>query len=160
MVANFFNQSRRIRMSTRKVLRKLKKIYGYALKNKEWHVALRAVEQEAHYIGGVRQPPKRRDVFEKQTLPSLPLPKIKRIADMTEEQLKDFTTTLEKMYPDLKDLDAPLEEAPSNVKHSETMRLKDMTGEQFRDLLNGLEDREGDEDPDLKKLEGPPSAPL
>jgi hypothetical protein len=106
MITNFFNQRRRIKMSAIKILKKLKEIYGYALRNKEWRIALQAREQQASYRAEIKQRAKIRSVFEKQNLPSQPLPKVRRIEDRAQEQPKVFVAA-RKMYPALKKLEHP-----------------------------------------------------
>jgi hypothetical protein len=95
MVKNFFNQTLTkgvMTMDRIKSLNSMKPFYQYVLKYKKWHTALRSIEQQAKYM----------DIFEKQSLPSQPLPEIVRIADMAEQHLRDFTDALEKLDPHLK----------------------------------------------------------
>jgi hypothetical protein len=75
------------------VLKKLETIYWHAFNDKKWHVAL----QVAELLG------KNSGLFEKQRLPE-----VTRIADMTEEQLRDFIEALEKLDPELKHPPPPI----------------------------------------------------
>lgn len=70
------------------ILADIQTIYQLALENGNWHAALRAKEMQGKILG----------LFEKQRLPE-----VTRIADMTEEQLREFMERLEKHDPSLKD---------------------------------------------------------
>ena len=70
------------------ILKKLETVYWRALNGGNWSVALRAAELQGKALG----------LFEKQLLP-----KVVRIADMTEEELTEFIDRLEKQDPTLKD---------------------------------------------------------
>lgn len=74
-------------MSKENVLKKLEAIYWHAFNDKKWHVVLQVIELLGRKSG----------LFEKQRLPE-----VTRIADMTEEQLRDFMEALEKLDPELK----------------------------------------------------------
>ena len=69
------------------VLKKLETVYWRAMGGGNWSVALRAAELQGKAVG----------LFEKQLLP-----KVVRIADMTEEQLTEFINRLENRDPQLK----------------------------------------------------------
>ena len=71
-----------------RILKKLEAVYWRALNSGNLHVALRVIELQGNHIS----------MFDKQRLP-----KVSRIADMTEEQLVDFIARLEEREPDLKD---------------------------------------------------------
>ena len=70
------------------ILKKLETVYWRALNGGNWSVALRAAELQGKALG----------LFEKQLLP-----KVVRIADMTEEELTEFIDRLEKQDPTLED---------------------------------------------------------
>lgn len=80
---------RRIKIKITKdtVLQDIESIYQIALKDKKWNVALRAKETQGKILG----------IFRQQGLPH-----IKRMADMTDEELQEFIARLEKTDPDLK----------------------------------------------------------
>ncbi len=71
------------------VLKDIQLLYERALSNNKLTVALRAKELQGIAIG----------LFKPQRLPN-----VLRIADMTEEQLRDFIEQLEKNDPELKRL--------------------------------------------------------
>jgi hypothetical protein len=74
------------------VLKDIQLLYERALSNNKLTAALRAKELQGKAIG----------LFKPQRLPN-----ILRIADMTEEQLRDFIDRLEKNDPELKNLELP-----------------------------------------------------
>ena len=74
-------------MSKNSVLKKLEAVYWHAFQDKKWHIVLQVVKLLGEKSG----------LFEKQRLPQ-----VTRIADMTEEQLRDFMEALEKLDPELK----------------------------------------------------------
>ena len=74
------------------ILQNLQIIYWHALNNNKLDIALQAVEQQAQYMG----------LLEKQSLPSERLPQVRRTADMTAQQPRDFMADLKKLDPDLK----------------------------------------------------------
>lgn len=74
------------------VLKDIQLLYELALYSGKLTVALRAKELQGKAIG----------LFETQRFPN-----VLRIADMTEEQLRDFIDRLEKNDPELKNLEPP-----------------------------------------------------
>ncbi|MDF3034460.1 MAG: hypothetical protein K0R76_1414 [Alphaproteobacteria bacterium] len=77
-------------MSSIKVLKNLKAIYWRALDSKKWDIALQTVDRQARY----------KAMFEKQSSPAQPLTDIRRMRDMTEEQLREVMAAWKKLYPD------------------------------------------------------------
>lgn len=75
-------------------LKAMEFIYENAVSANNWHAAIRAKELHAKALGLFR-------------MSKLPLPEIKAIKDMNEEQLMDFVARLEESDPDLKKLEVP-----------------------------------------------------
>lgn len=78
-----------LRTTKEHILKMLETIYWHAFNNHKWHAALQAAVLLGRNVG----------MFEKQRLPE-----VTRIADMTEQQLRDFIEALEKLDPELKNL--------------------------------------------------------
>lgn len=74
------------------ILKESEEIYQGAMNEGKWALALRAKELQAKILGLFKVPR---------------LPEVVRIQDMTEEQLQEFVTRLEKSDPDLKKLPFP-----------------------------------------------------
>lgn len=73
-----------ISLSKKDVLKQLKLIFRRSVKNQKWHIALQATILQAKHLG----------LFTKQ-----PLPPVKKFADMTKEELTDFTDALTVINP-------------------------------------------------------------
>jgi hypothetical protein len=89
------------------ILKNLTIIYWHALLRDNWKVALQVVEQQIKYA----------TLLERQSLSSLPSPKAMRLEEMAEQQLMDFVADLEKLYPEVKDLDLGLQDLDPALKH-------------------------------------------
>ena len=89
-------------MTKKKTLKNLEFLYELALKKGKWHIALRAMEIQGKALGLLRHQP---------------LPPVKRLSDMTEEQLRDFIARLEESDPTLRQEEAALiEDLPKTYK--------------------------------------------
>jgi hypothetical protein len=84
------------------ILKNLTIIYWHTLRHSNWKVALQAVEQQIKYA----------TLLEKQIPSSQPPSKAMSVEEMTEPRLKDFVADLEKLYPELKELDPNLKHPP------------------------------------------------
>ena len=73
-------------MTKDQILKDIESLYQLALENGQWRIALRAKELQGKALG----------LFRPQRLPH-----IMRIADMTEEQLREFIARLEENDPEL-----------------------------------------------------------
>jgi uncharacterized membrane protein YgaE (UPF0421/DUF939 family) len=143
----FLTREGELRMSSIKVLKNLKAIYWRALDSKKWKVALEAVERQARYEAILERQARYKAMFEKQSPPSQALADIRRMRDMTEEQLRDCIAALEKFHPHLKKLDSGLE-------YAQVTCVRDRLEQQLRGRIAALKKV----DPDLKKVEYPPPA--
>ena len=76
-------------LTKNQILKDIEVIYQCALKDKKWHVALKAKETQAKILG----------LFNPQRLPNAV-----SFSEMTHEQLEEFTDRLEKNDPKLKTL--------------------------------------------------------
>ena len=74
-------------MRKKNILKNFEFLYKRALKKGQLHIALRAKEMQGQAIGIFRH---------------RPLPPVKRLSDMTEQELKDFIARLEENDPTLR----------------------------------------------------------
>jgi hypothetical protein len=77
-------------MTKANILKKLEMIFWHAVNNSKWHIALQAAALQGKNIG----------MFQKQHLQE-PIP----LKDMNEVQLEEFIGALEKIDPELKNLE-------------------------------------------------------
>jgi hypothetical protein len=89
------------------ILKTLTIIYWYTLQLDNWKVASQVMEQQIKY----------ENPLERQSRSSAPSPKAMRLEEMTERQLKDFVASMEKLYPEVKDLAPGLADLDPNLEH-------------------------------------------
>jgi hypothetical protein len=89
------------------ILKNLTMICWYALRRDNWKGALQVVEQQIKYAM----------LLERQSRSAAPSPKVMRLEEMTELQLQDFVASMEKLYPEVKDLGPGLEDLDPNQEH-------------------------------------------